>query len=208
VIGLSFDGPYGVYHSMYDGFLWMNRFGDPGYRYHVLLARIWGTLALRLANADLLPMDVATYARHLRAFLDDLEKATEKGRVDLSPLRVRLDALEAAGRRLDEDARGALASGGPPPEVAARVNRGLIAVERNWLDPDGLPGRPWFEHTVYAARYTYAHLELPGLTEAAEAKDWDRAARQAEVLARAVDRNTELASALARELTTASAEHP
>jgi len=40
VIGLGFDGPYGVYHSMYDDFYWMNHFGDPGYRYHVLLARI------------------------------------------------------------------------------------------------------------------------------------------------------------------------
>ena len=34
VIGLGFDGPYGVYHSMYDDFYWMNHFGDPGYRYH------------------------------------------------------------------------------------------------------------------------------------------------------------------------------
>ena len=30
VIGLSFDGPYGVYHSAYDNFYWMNHFGDPG----------------------------------------------------------------------------------------------------------------------------------------------------------------------------------
>jgi N-acetylated-alpha-linked acidic dipeptidase len=207
-IGLSFDGPYGVYHSMYDGFYWMNRFGDPGYRYHVLLARIWGTLALRLANADLLPFDPAGYARHLRAFVDDFEGATEKGRVGLSALRERIDALEAAGVRLEEGARRALASGGPAPDVAGRVNRGLIALERNWLDPDGLPGRPWFEHTVYAARYTYAHLELPGLTEAAEEKDWERAARQADVLARAVARNTELVSVLARELSAGSGERP
>jgi N-acetylated-alpha-linked acidic dipeptidase len=207
-IGLSFDGPYGVYHSMYDGFYWMNRFGDPGYRYHVLLARIWGTLALRLANADLLPFDPAGYARHLRSFVDDLEKATERGRVDLSALRERVDALEAAGARLDENGRRALASGGPAPDVAGRVNRGLIALERNWLDPDGLPGRPWFEHTVYAARYTYAHLELPGLTEAAEEKDWERAARQADVLARAVARNAELVGALARELSAGAAEGP
>ncbi len=203
-IGLSFDGPYGVYHSMYDGFYWMNRFGDPGYRYHVLLARIWGTLALRLANAGLLPFDVAACARHLRAFVDDLDKATEKGRLDLSPLRARIDALEAAGRRSNESARRALASGGPAPDLARRVNRDLLAVERNWLDPDGLPGRPWFKHTVYAARYTYAHLELPGLTEAAEEKDWVRAAQQAAVLGRAVARNAALVDDLAAALAAAS----
>ena len=29
VITLEFDGPYGVYHSMYDDYFWMNHFGDP-----------------------------------------------------------------------------------------------------------------------------------------------------------------------------------
>jgi N-acetylated-alpha-linked acidic dipeptidase len=199
-VNLSFDGPYGVYHSVYDGFYWMNHFGDPGYRYHVLLAQIWGTLALRLANADLLPFDFAAQARHLRAFVDDLEKATEKGRLDLSNLKSRIDALEAAGESLNDAARRALESGGVTPEVAERVNRGILEVERNWLDPEGLPGRPWFRHTLYASRFTYAHLELPGVTEAAEAGDWDRAARQAAILERAVSRNAALLDELARSL--------
>src|SRR5205814_9588995 len=55
VIGLDFDGPYGVYHSMYDNFYWMNHFGDPGYRYHTLMSQLCAVLALRFANADLLP---------------------------------------------------------------------------------------------------------------------------------------------------------
>ncbi|HKW68692.1 MAG TPA: M28 family peptidase, partial [Terriglobales bacterium] len=42
VIGLDFDGPYGVYHSMYDDFYWINHFGDPGYRYHTLMSQLWG----------------------------------------------------------------------------------------------------------------------------------------------------------------------
>jgi len=199
-IGLTFDGPYGVYHSMYDGFAWMNRVGDPGYRYHVLLSRIWGTLALRLANADLLPFDFAAYARHLRRFVADLDGATEKSRLDLARLRAGIDAFEAAGRKLNDAQARALASGVPAPDLARRVNRGVLEVERNWLDPDGLPGRPWFKHTLYAARYTYAHLELPGLTEAAEEKDWDRAARQTAILERAVARNAGLLDALARDL--------
>ncbi len=151
----------------------------------------------------LLPYDLSALARHLRAFVDDLEKATEKGRLDLSPLRARIEALEAAGRRLNENAVRALASGAPAPDLERRVNRGLLALERNWLDADGLPGRPWFKHTVYAARYTYAHLELPGLTEAAEEKDWDRAARQAAILERAVARNAALVDDLAAALAAA-----
>jgi N-acetylated-alpha-linked acidic dipeptidase len=178
----------------------MNRFGDPGYRYHVLVSRLWGTLALRLANSDLLPFDFAAYARYLRAFVDDLEKATGKGRLDLARVREGVLDFEAAGGRLEAAEHLALASGPPAPDLARRVNRGVLDVERNWLDPDGLPGRPWFKHTLYAARYTYAHLELPGLTEAAEEKDWERAARQASILERALARNSALVDTLAREL--------
>ena len=81
-------------------------------------------------------------------------------------------------------------------------------MERSWLDPEGLPGRPWFKHTLYAARYTYAHLELPGVTEAAEESDWDRAARQVAILERAVRRNAEVVASLARELSARSAPTP
>ena len=72
VIGLGFEGDYGVYHSGYDDFYWMNHFGDPGYRYHTLMSQLWGVTALRLANADLLPFDFATYASNIRQFVNDL----------------------------------------------------------------------------------------------------------------------------------------
>ena len=65
-------------------------------------------------------------------------------------------------------------------------------MESNWLDPAGIPGRPWFKHLLYAARYTYAHLEYPGLTEAAEAGDWKTANEQAQILDAAIVRNTAL----------------
>ena len=203
-VNLSFDGPYGVYHSIYDDFFWMNRFGDPGYRYHVLLARIWGTLAQRLANSDLLPFDFAAHARHLRDFVHDLERATPPGRLELSRLESRIASFEAAGERLNQSVRLGLAAG-VAPELARRVNAGMLEVERNWLDPEGLPGRPWFRHTLYAARFSYAHLELPGVTEAAEEGDWERAARQAAILERAVARNASLVDELARSLRGAAA---
>lgn len=69
-----------------------------------------------------------------------------------------------------------------------------MQVETNWLNPDGIPGRPWFKHTLYAARYTYAHLELPGLTEAIERGDWKAASEQGKILEAALARNSALLS--------------
>jgi N-acetylated-alpha-linked acidic dipeptidase len=212
VLGLQFDGPYGVYHSAYDDFFWMNHFGDPGYRYHTLMSQLWGVLALRLANADLLPFDFASYAANIHQFVNDLEKgkatwgqppsavqpgeARQEPPLDLKPVLDAIDDFEAAGKRLDESAARALATGAIDPKLAATINHGAMQVERNWLNPDGIPGRPWFKHILYGARFTYAHLELPGLTEAVEKQDWPTAKQQAEILRQALINNTKLVNDL------------
>ncbi len=64
----------------------------------------------------------------------------------------------------------------------AELNAALLEVERELLLADGIPGRPWFKHCLYAPRYTYAAMSLPGVREAAEAGDWDLASSQLEVL--------------------------
>jgi len=192
VIGLQFDGPYGVYHSGYDDFYWMNNFGDPGYRYHTLMSQLWGVTALRLADADLLPFDFASYAHNVRQFINELVKDKDLSQLDLKPVRQGIDELEAAGKRLNESLSHALASGHIDLKLSQTINRGMMQVERNWLNPDGIPGRPWFKHILYGARFTYAHLELPGLTEAVEKQDWQAAKQQGEILQRALANNTTL----------------
>jgi N-acetylated-alpha-linked acidic dipeptidase len=200
VMELGFDGDYGVYHSMYDDFYWINHFGDPGYRYHTLMSQLWGVLALRLANADILPFDFASYARNIREFVADMSKDRDISRLDLKSVSNNIDEFEAAGKQLNESVAAALASGTIDPKLTETLNRGLMQVERNWLNPDGIPGRPWFKHILYGARYTYAHLELPGLTEATEAGDWTTARQQAAILQRALSNNTKLLEQLNSDL--------
>jgi N-acetylated-alpha-linked acidic dipeptidase len=206
VVDLTFDGPYGVYHSGYDDFYWMNRFGDPGYRYHTLMSQLWGVLALRLANADVLPFDFGFYGRDIGRFLKELCEAkatrTVKGKqanascvsenLDLSSSLKRAEEFAVAGAELKSAVESALASGDIDSNRAAALNRTIMDVESNWLNPDGIPGRPWFKHLIYAARYTYAHLELPGITEAVEKQDWNTAREQATVLENALAKNTVL----------------
>ncbi len=95
--------------------------------------------------------------------------------MDLKPILNAIDDLESAGKKLNESLTRQLSSGTLDPKLAATLNHGMMQVERNWLNPDGIPGRPWFKHILYGARFTYAHLELPGLTEAVEKQDWPTA---------------------------------
>jgi len=211
VIGLGFEGDYGVYHSAYDDFFWMNHFGDPGYRYHTVMSQLWGVTALRLANADLLPFDFASYASNVRQFVDELMKSKDKAQplwgrgpspvqssearqppFDLKAVLDAIDNFERAGKQLNESLVHKLAAGPIDAKLALTLNHGMMQVERNWLNPDGIPGRPWFKHILYGARFTYAHLELPGLTEAVEKQDWPTARQQAEILQRALRENTKL----------------
>jgi N-acetylated-alpha-linked acidic dipeptidase len=191
---LEFDGPYGVYHSMYDDHFWMEHFGDPGFRYHTLMSQYWGVLALRLANAEILPFDFASYAAKLRTFVQELDRnPSVNSSVDLKPLLARVAEFESAGNELNAATKHALSSSSKlEPAALARLNSQLLQVERNWLYEPGIPGRPWFKHLLYCARYTYAHLELPGLTEAVEAGKWDVAKEQARILEEAVAKNTAL----------------
>jgi N-acetylated-alpha-linked acidic dipeptidase len=192
-VGLEFDGQYGVYHSMYDDHYWVEHFGDPGFEYHLIITRLWGMLALRLANADVLPFDFASYASHVRRFVDDLDKNSKvQPNVDLAPLVASIGEFEKAGSELNTAVSAQLTAGTLSAEQASKLNARLMQVESNWLTPEGIPGRPWFKHLLYAARYTYAHLELPGLTEAAEKGDWKQAKEQAAILEAAIKRNTQL----------------
>ncbi|MBZ5522970.1 MAG: M28 family metallopeptidase [Acidobacteriia bacterium] len=200
-VGLEFDGQYGVYHSGYDNHFWMTHFGDPSFQYHIIITKFWGLLALRLANADVLPYDFAAYAANLRQFLAELDqKSKVQANLDLAPLKAGMAEFEKAAQELNAATARALADGKLTAARTLRLNAQLMQVEGNWLNPDGIPGRPWFKHLLYAARYTYAHLELPGLTEAAERGDWKAAKQQSEVLQAALRKNTELLKAARAEL--------
>src|SRR5881296_3232394 len=194
VINLGFTGDYGVYHSMYDDHYWMTHIGDPAFEYHVALTRIWGLVALRLANADILPFDFGFNASALEQFLRELEQENkvEQRRLALKRLHARNAEFEKAGVLLRNAVARDLLSRSASPEKIQRVNEQLLQVESNWLDPAGIPGRPWFQHLLYSSRYTYAHLEFPGLTEAVEKQDWKLAGEQAALLEKAVQKNTRL----------------
>lgn len=188
VADLTFDGPYGVYHSIYDSFTWVDRVGDPGYYYHAAMGRYWAVAALRLSECDYVPLDYAAYAQEVQIYLDETETAARRlgVEVDFSRAREAAKVWEKNGRMALEVARKAVDAG--DMVRVERVHTGLMKVERALLDPEGLVGRPWFKHLIYAPRPTYKALVLPALTEAIEARDQSRTKLEVERLTRALER--------------------
>jgi len=183
IVDMRFQGPYGVYHSAYDTHEWVSRFADPGFLRHAELTRIWAVLALRLANADLLPLDAVRYASRIRHFLDEV---TATG-------RVRLDRVSAALQRFDAAAAAQAAASDEALErddedALDAANRALMNVEPALVDRAGLRDRPWYRHLIYAPAFTYQPRVLPGISEAVEAKAPERLAEEEHRLAAALDR--------------------
>src|SRR5262249_28687752 len=104
VIDMSFTGAYGVYHSIYDDHLWMSKFGDPGFRYHAVMTRLWGLMALRLANADIVPLECAPYAKRIGEFVDELAaRARSEDESAFARLHAAADRFTTAATALDRD---------------------------------------------------------------------------------------------------------
>ncbi len=195
-VDLGFGGSYGVYHAVYDNFYWMQNFGDPTFKYSVAGAQMFGTLALRLADADILPYGYDDYGKAIEKYLLELEDELKKE--NLSEKLQFEDAKKAAANFSDvaKTLSGKLAQAGAQgisnPERLAKLNRSLLQVERDFLLENGLPGRPWFRHAFYAPGvYTgYAAVVLPGVREAVNGRDWATAAQQLFLVQTVVEKAT------------------
>ncbi len=175
---MSFGGDYGVYHSAYDSFHWMSRFGDPSFEYHVAAAQLWGTLAMRLANAEGLPLDYVSYASQIREFfLESMRTARNRNLasgIDERLMNTAIDefAIEAAlvEKRRDELLREMNKKDESAARKLVRLNQALVAAERAFIDERGLRGRSWYRHQIYAPGYYtgYAAQPLPDFRQALE----------------------------------------
>ncbi len=173
--GLSTGGPSGVYHSNYDNFAWFERFGDTAFVYGPMLARADGLLALRFANADILPFDVQRYATDTRTHVETLMEVAEAwgSDVDLSALVASTQGLEVAAVTFESARTARLESGSLTGEAAAAINRALIGLEKSWLHDEGLQDRPW-SRSLYVSPDPfsgYASWMLPGIRYEIETED-------------------------------------
>ena len=174
-MSMSFGGPYGVYHSIYDTHYWMNRFGDPAWQYHTVMSELWGRVVLRLASAEVLPLDYAAYGSEIDGHLEKLEAraaaapGTRDQGLDWNSLRSEARSMQRIGEDINSGVAELLSRPVDRSQLD-RINELLKQAERGFILEAGLPGRPWYRHAIYAPGIDtgYASLPLPGLAEALE----------------------------------------
>ena len=189
----GFGGPQGVYHSAYDSYHWMSKFGDPDFEVHATAARIGAATLLRIANADILPYDYVEFARTMRRFGTQVDQAIAD-----KHLKVSAAGLTAAIGRMEDAAsifsaaRDQALTAQLAPATAKQVNATLLEVERQLTRPHGLATRPWFRNLIYAADENngYSTMVLPSVNEAIRLGDQGAVGQELADLAQRFDAAT------------------
>ncbi len=177
----GFKGSYGVYHSAYDDFHWMEKHGDPGFLTHAMAARLYTLIVMRAAAAPVLPFTFTPYAAAMRSHVDELRLHEAKRlRKNESPSTeafegqpALIEAVKGFTREassLDAALKSVALRDDLKPEQLAPLNDALTRVERAFLLEPGLAGRPWFKHAVYAPGLTtgYGAWPLPAIRQVLE----------------------------------------
>ena len=231
-IGYGGEDRGGTYHSAYDTPWHWDKFADKDEVYGKLFAQTAGTIVMRIADAEVMPLSftelsltIDGYAASLKSELKQLQtdaatraRLLKSGAYELAndpknplapppalPMPPAMDfaALDSALQNLKTAAAHYAEASAKAPDLSEdkrkQINDGLAVAERKLIAADGLPGRPWVKHLIYApGTYTgYGASTLPGVREALEAGRFDEAKQQLDVLVKALNDESALINGLA-----------
>ncbi len=199
---------FGTYHTNYDSRAYVERVADPGFAQGVTMVRVLGTLALRMADTDVVPFRFSHYAARLEEALGGVrEWRADAGRpsvaVDVAPLVSSAQDVGRLARRVEDRASALLRAWSPSAATLAPLNDRLSRLEQALADDDGHPESRWYRHVFYGWNIysLYDGQPFPGLAEAVRLGDARRVAHVRDRIARAVQR-------MRAQLDTALAELP
>ena len=156
------------YHSNYDSFDWMDKFGDKGWHYHVAITKIWALFAANLIETPIIQFNATDYAHGLKIYLQKvIDKAAtsssaEVKAMDFTNLEVATHNLLNQTVSFDayaDSLSGQIKEGVPWWKLwekvklyyqVRKVNEKYKYLERKFLHQDGLDSRNWFKHVVFA----------------------------------------------------------
>ncbi|KAI8286342.1 putative glutamate carboxypeptidase [Colletotrichum sp. SAR11_57] len=88
------------YHSNYDSFYWVEKFGDVGFKKHLAMAQLWGLLTIRLAGTGSILFEAVEYPKILAHHSKQLE-SKYGSLLDLSALDRVISRFHAAALEVD-----------------------------------------------------------------------------------------------------------
>ncbi|KAL6714104.1 hypothetical protein ACLMJK_008598 [Lecanora helva] len=203
------------YHSNYDSFAWMDNYGDVGWHYHITMTKIWALFAASLVETPVLPLNATDYANGLATYLSTVktnvsasthEEIQVFARSGFPTLDTAVARLHNASINFDVHAASlakAIDEGIPwwrwwrKAELffkVQKINTAYKYFERSFLHQEGLDGRPWFKHVVFApGLWTgYAGATFPGLVESVDGGDADGVKRWTKIIEENINKATEI----------------
>ena len=81
-LGFGGEGSGGEYHSIYDSYDHFTRFKDPGFAYGITLSKTAGRVMMRLANADVLPIDLNSFYKTVNDYVGELKTLLDNTRAE------------------------------------------------------------------------------------------------------------------------------
>jgi N-acetylated-alpha-linked acidic dipeptidase len=158
-------GSYHVYHSALDDPGYLRTHADSALLHVPRMAGVMGITALRLAQAEALPLDYVRYADRIAGLVDSVAgtgpEGPAPGEDELRRLRAAVAEFRAASRDLDAARRRGVSGNGDGVDLR-RINRALPRVEGDFLRA---PGRGWYRHLIYTSdpRTGYGAVPVPSL---------------------------------------------
>ena len=193
------DGPYGVYHSVFDNYNWFIKNVEHGFELEQQQARVFGVEILHMADSDVLPYDYRTYGKDVLSYIAAAQKRAIAAKIEANfgEVSAAAERFSAAGNAVFVHQTSLLTPGqGKTAGRAeyAKLNEALRAAETALLNEAGLPHRPWYKHTIAdPGEFTgYAAVVIPGVNEAIDANDAARMQEQLNVLAAALNRSASI----------------
>ena len=184
---------YGQYHSIYDSFHWMEKFGgrdgEPQSAFNLMVdaAKIWGLLVIRLATTELVPLDQTSQGNSLQNYLNRIsDQLGEEGKT-CSLNTTGLVQAVSMYQKCAADVHSHCSSD-PDDSLLDECNEKIGLVERSFLLDAGLPGRSWFRHCLQAPGIDlgYAAEAFPGIQQALDVQNCTLAQDQVGVTAQAI----------------------
>lgn len=118
------------------------------------------------------------------------ERESDVPEIDLAPLDQAAKALKSSAAAYEAAYNARAANGlNIPAAQLDKINALMGSMEHALTDPDGLPGREWFKHMIYAPGMLtgYGVKTVPGVREALEARRWQEADKYAGITAKVLD---------------------